>query len=556
MKIALVQINPTVADIENNVARILRGLHEARTAGARLAVFSEQVILGYPAKDLLLRGELIERNVAALNGLASACTDVAAIVGFAEPNHEPAGRPVFNSAALLSEGRVAAVRRKRLLPTYDVFDEARYFEPGGPQAPIELDGVRIGLTVCEDMWAQEELSAHPLYGCDPIADLVAAGAELIVNISASPYYLGKHARRLELMASHTRRGAPLVFVNQCGGNDELIFDGCSCVVGVDGAALVQARAFDEDIAFFDTDLQGRADGTCSPDKRSGAIVRISEGPASLHDALVLGLRDYARKCGFRSAVLGLSGGIDSAVVAALAVAALGADNVHGVAMPSRFSSAHSVADARQLALNLGIRFSEIQIEPIHAAFEQTLRPHFDGRPPDVTEENVQARIRGVLLMALSNKYGSLLLTTGNKSELAVGYCTLYGDMCGGLAVISDVPKTTVYALARYMNAAAGRDLIPENTLIKPPSAELRPGQVDQDSLPPYEILDAILEQYEVEGRSPAEIIARGFDARIASDVIRRVHLNEYKRQQAAPGLKVTARAFGFGRRMPIAARIV
>ncbi|MBL8879608.1 MAG: NAD+ synthase [Phycisphaerales bacterium] len=553
MKIALVQINPTVADIEHNVARIIRGLRDAESAGADLAVFAEQVVLGYPAKDLLLRAELIDRNVSAVARIANECRRIAAIVGFAEPNQNASGRPVFNSAAFLENGRIAAIRRKRLLPTYDVFDEARYFEPAGEQPPVEIAGRKIGLTVCEDMWAQEELGSHPLYACDPIADLVRQGAELIVNISASPYYLDKHAKRIELMSGHARRGAPLLFVNQVGGNDELVFDGCSCVVAVDGRVAVQARAFDEDLVIAEFPAATR--GAAAHPIIGGHKACIPTGPAGMHAALTLGLRDYARKCGFGSAVLGLSGGIDSAVVAALAVAALGRENVHGVAMPSRYSSEHSLADARELAKNLGIQLSEIAIEPLHASFERVLLPHFGGRPPDVTEENVQARIRGVLLMALSNKFGSLLLTTGNKSELAVGYCTLYGDMCGGLAVISDVPKTAVYAMAQYINETAGRPVIPNRTLTKPPSAELRPNQLDQDSLPPYEVLDAILEQYEVAGRSAAEIVMAGFDARVVGDVIRRVHQSEYKRQQAAPGLKVTRRAFGFGRRMPIAARL-
>lgn len=554
MKIALVQINPIVADIEHNVSRILRGIDDARRAGATLAVFSEQVILGYPAKDLLLRGELIRQNMAGLECVAAACTHgMAAIVGFAEPNLQRTGRPVFNSAAVLAEGRIAAVRRKRLLPTYDVFDEARYFEPGGPQAPVEISELRVGLTICEDMWAQEEMQSHPLYACDPIAELISAGAKLTINISASPYYLGKHEKRVELMAAHARRGAAIVFVNQCGGNDELIFDGCSCVVDAAGRVVLQARAFAEDLVLFDT-AGGASTAQPEGSEHDGAR-HVPAGMESLHAALVFGLRDYARKCGFRTAVLGLSGGIDSAVVAALAAEAFGPSNVHGVAMPGRYSSDHSRADARALAHNLGIRFSEIPIESIHAAFEQTLWPHFENRPPDVTEENLQARIRGVLLMALSNKFGALLLTTGNKSELAVGYCTLYGDMCGGLAVISDVPKTTVYQLARHINQAADREVIPAGTLSKPPSAELRPNQTDQDSLPAYEVLDAILEQYEVFGRGVSEIAATGLDETVVRDVIRRIHQSEYKRQQAAPGLKVTARAFGFGRRMPIAARL-
>jgi len=545
VKIALVQTNPIIGDIAGNTRRVRDGLRRAAAAGADLVVFPEQTLIGYPAKDLLLRREVIDANLAALDALAAECRGPAALVGFAEPNPGPVGRPLFNSAALLHDGRVVARWRKRLLPTYDVFDEVRYFEPGGPHPVAPLGGRRLGVTICEDMWSREEMCGRPLYAGDPLADLVAAGADLLLNISASPYFLGKHALRVELLASHARRHrTPVLFVNQVGGNDELLFDGASTVVDADGRVVGQAAAFAEDLLVVDLD-----------DLAATRIEPQPTGAASLHDALVMGVRDYVTKCGFREALVGLSGGIDSAVVACLAAAALGPQAVHGVAMPSRFSSDHSLADARGLAENLGIRFSVIPIEPVHAAFEALLAPQFAGRDPDVTEENIQARCRGVILMALSNKFGRLLLTTGNKSELAVGYCTLYGDMAGGLAVISDVPKTMVYDLARYINARAGRALIPPGVLTKPPSAELRPNQTDQDSLPPYEVLDAILERYEVRLESAAEIVAAGFDPRTVADVLRKMHTSEYKRQQAAPGLKVTSRAFGFGRRMPIAARL-
>ncbi|HPC21124.1 MAG TPA: NAD+ synthase, partial [Phycisphaerae bacterium] len=380
---------------------------------------------------------------------------------------------------------------------------------------------------------------------DPPCDLAAAGADLLINISASPYYLGKHESRLELMAGHARRyGTPLLFCNQVGGNDELLFDGLSSVVDATGRLVAQAKAFEEDLLLIDLD-----------DLDSARLEAMPTGVANLRAALVMGLRDYMRKCRFTGVVVGLSGGLDSAVVACLAAEALGPPNVLGVAMPSRYSSEHSVADAKALAENLGIDFSIIPIEPLHAAFERELRPHFAGRPPDVTEENIQARIRGVSLMALSNKFGRLLLTTGNKSELAVGYCTLYGDMCGGLALISDVPKTMVYELAHEINRRAGREVVPRSTLTKPPSAELRPNQTDQDSLPPYEVLDEILARYEERLESIEQIVAAGFDSAMVTEVVRKIHLNEYKRQQAAPGLKVTSRAFGFGRRMPIAARL-
>jgi NAD+ synthetase len=544
MKVALIQTNPNIGDIAGNTARVLRGVEQALAAGVQLAVFPEQAIIGYPAKDLLLRRDVVDANLEAVDRIARQAGDVAVVLGYAERNRRAFGRPLFNAAALLAGGRVAARWHKRLLPTYDVFDEVRYFEPGQAQPVIEVGGRRIGVTSCEDMWSREEMLGQPLYACDPIADLVAAGAQVVFNIAASPYYLGKHPVRVALMAEHAARcGVPVLFVNQVGGNDELIFDGTSSVVDARGSLVGQARAFAEDCLLVDLD-------DLSATRREPEPV----GPASLHDALVLGLSDYVRKCGFRTVVLGLSGGVDSAVVAALAAAALGPEHVHGVAMPSRFSSEHSRADARELAENLGIRFSMIDIEPMHAAFEQSLRPHFGTRPPDVAEENIQARVRGVLLMALSNKFGSLLLTTGNKSELAVGYCTLYGDMAGGLAVISDVPKSMIYALARHINDRAGRPVIPERTLTKPPSAELRPNQTDQDSLPPYDVLDAILERYEVRLEGAGEIVAGGFDQRVVADVIRKIHVSEYKRQQAAPGLKVTSRAFGFGRRMPIAAR--
>ncbi|MGD8452609.1 MAG: NAD+ synthase [Phycisphaerae bacterium] len=544
MKVALVQHNPIIGDVDGNTAKIRDAIRQTTTAGAQLVVFPEQAVLGYPAKDLLLRRDVIQRNVAAVDELARQTGEVGVVLGFAEPTDRPFGRPVFNAAALLHQGRIVARSRKRLLPTYDVFDEVRYFEPGGPQPVIDFGGRRLGLTVCEDMWSDEELLARRLYDIDPLADLVRAGADVLINISASPYYLGKHESRLGLLQGHARkRRVPILFCNQVGGNDELLFDGGSCAVDAEGQLVAQAAAFAEDVLLIDLEHPA-----------GSRIVEHPRGAANLLDALVMGVRDYVHKCGFRQAVVGLSGGIDSAVVAVVAAAALGPENVLGVAMPSRYSSDHSIADARTLAENLGIRFSVIEIEPLHAAFEQQLTPHFAGRGPDVTEENIQARLRGVTLMALSNKFGSLLLTTGNKSELAVGYCTLYGDMCGGLAVISDVPKTMVYAVAREANARAGREVVPASTLTKPPSAELRPNQTDQDSLPAYEVLDDILRRHEEELASLSEIVAADHDRTVVADVIRKIQLNEYKRQQAAPGLKVTSRAFGFGRRMPIAAR--
>ncbi|MEP0845972.1 MAG: NAD+ synthase [Phycisphaerae bacterium] len=543
MKVALAQLNPTIGDVRRNTDAILRCLAQSAAAGAELVLFAEQAILGYPAKDLLLRREVIQRNVDASERIAAACRGIAAVFGYAEPNPTAIGRPLFNTAALAAGGAIVARWRKQLLPTYDVFDEARYFEPAGPQPVVEFGGRRLAVTVCEDLLAQD-FCGRRLYRADPAGDAAAGGADLLLNCSASPFFLAKHGWRLQKLGAAARRArCPVVWVNQVGGNDDVLFDGASCSLDANGGLVAQARAFEEDLLIVDVD------------RLVGARVEtLSKGPAELYDALVMGLRDYVRKCGFRSVVLGLSGGIDSAVVGALAAAALGPENVRGVAMPSRFSSEHSLADARALAENLGIRLSVIEIEPLHTAFEAVLAPHFEGRPPDITEENVQARIRGALLMALSNKFGTLLLTTGNKSELAVGYCTLYGDMCGGLAVISDVPKTMVYALARHINKRSGRAIIPERTIRRAPSAELRPNQTDQDTLPAYDALDAVVERYDEQLQSADEIIAAGIaPAAVVQDLVRRLHRSEYKRQQAAPGLKVTSRAFGFGRRMPIAA---
>jgi NAD+ synthetase len=546
VKIALAQLNPTVGDVTGNCARILETVNDARAAGADLAVFPEQAIIGYPARDLLLRRRLIEANLAALDQIARAATDIAVLLGFAEWNPNPHGRALYNAAALLHRGRVVATSRKRLLPNYDVFDEVRYFEPADEQPVIEFGGIRMGVTICEDMWSeQQDLGSRRIYSCDPLGELAAKGCDLLINISASPYACDKQAERLSLIAGHARRmKLPIVYVNQVGGNDHVLFDGASCAVDAGGEPIALAKCFAEDMLVLDLDQPQAARRETMPFDAAG-----------VREALLMGLRDYVRKCGFQSVVVGVSGGIDSAVVAALAAQALGPDRVLAVGMPSRYSSAHSVADARQLADNLGIRFKLIEIESMHAAVEAALAPAFAGRAADVTEENIQARIRGMTLMALSNKLGALLLSTGNKSELAVGYCTLYGDMCGGLAVISDAPKTMVYTLAAHINDAAGRELIPRNTIAKPPSAELRPDQFDQQALPPYEILDAILERYEERCQSADRIIEAGFDAGTVHEVIRLIRASEYKRQQAAPGLRVTSKAFGFGRRMPIAARV-
>ncbi|MCK6455063.1 MAG: NAD+ synthase [Phycisphaerae bacterium] len=552
MRIALAQLNPIVGDLDGNTRRILAAIEESRGHGADLVVFPELVLLGYPPKDLLLKPHFIRRSQDALRQIASAARGVTALVGFAEPNPGPTGRSLFNAVAVCRDGRVVATHQKTLLPTYDVFDESRYFEPGARRAIetiSDADGraVRVGISICEDMWVDPALLPRSLYATDPAAELAQAGAELIINVSASPFVAGKDALRHELIRHHaTRHGVPIVYVNQVGGNDDLVFDGASEVVHPAHGVVARARAFEEDLRVVDPWTAPRGDD----------VLAYPDTLSSIYQALVLGTRDYVRKCGFSGVVLGLSGGIDSALTAVIAVDALGPGAVHGVAMPSRFSSDHSLADGRQLAKNLGIDFRIISIDSVHAQMEAGLRETFAGREPDIAEENIQARIRGNILMALSNKFGWLLLTTGNKSELAVGYCTLYGDMCGGLAVISDVPKTTVYELARWVNARGETPRIPERSIEKPPSAELRPNQTDQDTLPPYPILDAILKCYIEDLQSADEIVSAGFDPATVRDVIRKVDLNEYKRKQAAVGLKVTSRAFGSGRRMPIAARYV
>lgn len=548
MIIALAQLNPVVGDIAGNCARIISEIGAARASGAHLVIFPELSVTGYPPKDLLLKPHFVRRNVEAVHQVAAHCREIVAVLGFVQPRSAVAGRDHCNVAAVCAEGRLLHTHAKMLLPTYDVFDESRYFSAGefGEPVRVRIAGreVRLGLSVCEDLWSELQFNGRRLYERDPVGQVASRGAELLVNISASPFCVGKPQARRRIFRERLQRWRlPLVYVNQVGGNDDLIFDGGSACFNSEGEVIAQARYFAEDLLLFDTDAPAGARREPLPDDLS-----------SVRQALVLGTRDYVRKCGFADVVLGLSGGLDSAVTAAIAVEALGAEHVHGVAMPSRYSSAHSMTDARQLAENLGIDFRVIGIEGCHAAAEEALAPHFRDVAPDVTEENLQARVRGNILMALSNKFGWLLLSTGNKSELAVGYCTLYGDMNGGLAVISDVPKTMVYALARQFNATAGRPLIPESTLVKAPSAELRPNQTDQDILPPYEELDGILAEYVEQEKSADEIVAAGFDRKTVERVVRMVDQNEYKRKQAATGLKVTSRAFGSGRRMPIAAR--
>jgi NAD+ synthetase len=536
MNIGLAQLNPTVGDLVGNARKIIDACRALEKRGATIVLTPELVLTGYPPQDLLFKSDFVPASLRALEEIHAEVGTAAWIVGCVHPNPSEHGRPFFNAAAILEKGRPPRFVFKSLLPTYDVFNESRYFEPNSSPAPVEIGGRLFGVTICEDIWTPEHLPRR-LYSTNPVETLVATGATAILNLSASPFQIGKAKIREEMISAQAKKhGVPFFYCNAVGGNDQLVFDGNSLVIDSAGKTLRRWPGFCESQAMVD-------------DLESAAPVSDIE---SLRQALVLGIRDYAAKCGFRSAVLGLSGGIDSAVVAYLAVEALGADKVTGVAMPSPFSSSHSVEDALQLAQNLGMPCLKIPIAESFEIFKAQMRPAFGDRPEDATEENMQARLRGLTLMSLSNKFGHLLLTTGNKSELAVGYCTLYGDMCGGLAAISDVPKTMVYDLARHINAT--RELIPLRTIEKVPSAELRPNQTDQDTLPPYEILDAILRLYVEENLGVAEIAARGFDADTVRWVARKVDFNEYKREQAAPGLKATSRAFGMGRRMPIAQR--
>ncbi len=550
MKIALAQLNLTVGDLAGNAEKILAAYRRGADAGAEIVVCPELAITGYPPRDLLLRKDFAAKNLETLNRIAAATGKTGLLVGFVGENAKRPGRDVTNSVALLQHGKIIATRSKTLLPTYDVFDEDRYFQPGETNAPVEFNGQKIGLTICEDIWNDDDFWPERRYRSNPPVDLADAGAEIIFNLSASPWYLGKNQTRHEMLRSiavKTKR--PVVFCNQVGGNDELIFDGGSLVFNASGELIAQGKLFEEDLIVAETQT-GRADLPVGQDARQRVPTKLPTDEELVYKALVLGVRDYMHKCGFKSAVLGLSGGIDSALVACLAVAALGKENVHGISLPSQYSSQGSLDDAAILARNLGIRYDVIAIKPVFEQCKTQLQEVFAGRAEDVAEENLQARIRGTLLMAMSNKFGSLLLTTGNKSELAVGYCTLYGDMNGGLAVISDVPKMMVYRLSRWINLE--KEIIPAASITKAPSAELRPNQKDQDSLPPYEILDAILEAYVVHAKSPREIIAAGFDEATVKRVVRLIDLSEYKRRQAAPGLKVTTKAFGVGRRVPVA----
>jgi len=547
MKITLAQLNPTIGDVHGNLRLALAACRRAAASGSDLIVFSELFLSGYPARDLLERPDFLDRIEAAVEQLRQSSIDfpeTGILIGAPVRSGKSTGRGLYNAALLLCGGRLLFTQHKSLLPNYDVFDEARYFDPAEAIVAVDFKHERLGIVICEDSWADPELHRGRAYSVDPVARLAADGATLLINLSASPYQAGKEEQRLGILRAHARLyGAPAIMVNQVGGNDELVFDGRSACMGVNAEPVAVLAAFCEQELTLDVSSRstGRAEAF-SP----------REGAADLHDALVLGLGDYVRKCGFKSVLLGLSGGIDSALVCCLAASALGPENVLAVLMPSRYSSAGSIDDSVALAENLGVRHTTIPIMPVYDACIKALAPEFTNTTQDTTEENIQARIRGTLLMSLSNKFGHLLLTTGNKSETAVGYCTLYGDMCGGLAVISDVPKTMVFELARYINRA--KEIIPDSILTKAPSAELRPDQTDQDSLPPYDVLDRILDGYIDRGLSLRELLSLGFDPETVRWVVRAIDRNEYKRRQAAPGLKVTSKAFGMGRRMAIAAR--
>ena len=547
MKIALGQINPTVNDFAGNAAKIVDYSRRAQSAGAALVLFPELSVCGYPPRDLVERPSFLLRNRETLELIAGETQGIAVVCGIVTLAESASGKSARNSAALLDGGRVAFLQSKMLLPTYDVFDEARNFSPAGSQQTFDFGGSRLALTVCEDAWNDKQFWRKPLYPVDPVENLVTAGGNLMLNISASPFWIGKRELRHDMLAAIARKyQIPVAMVNQVGGNDSLVFDGASFAMGPDGKLIAQAKSFEEDLVLFDTST---LTGDVHPDYRAGE----SGGEAGAYGALVLGTRDYVRKCGFRQVIIGLSGGIDSALTAAIAVDALGPENVIGVGMPGPYSSQGSIDDARALAKNLGIRFELLSINEIYNACRGVLQDIFAGREPDATEENIQSRARGMVLMALSNKLGAIVLSTGNKSELGVGYCTLYGDMAGGLAVISDVPKTMVYRLSRYVNSR--QPVIPLATIEKPPSAELRPDQKDTDSLPPYDVLDAILEDYVEDNKAWEQIAAeRKFDPSLVRRVVRMVDNVEYKRQQASPGLKISGKAFGVGRRFPIAAK--
>jgi NAD+ synthase (glutamine-hydrolysing) len=565
MRIGLAQLNPIVGDLAGNRRKILEAYASLVAQRAEFIVFPELIVCGYPPRDLLFKRSFVPDVAESLAQIAAQIGDVPALIGTVEPNASGSGRAAFNSAAFCHRGKIVTISHKCLLPTYDVFDEDRYFEPAPQPTVIDFGGRRIGITICEDLWTHPSISTRRLYhGVNPLAQLTAQKCDLMINLSASPWHADKGGVRQTLVTDAARvLGCPVVYVNAVGGNDELIFDGRSLVSDANGKIVAGLAAFTEELRVTEVAC-GRGVSVPAPDARIGDGTTSDAPPvhptfaqeemADIYHALVLGVRDYAHKSGFKKALVALSGGIDSALVAVLAAEALGKENVTGVSLPSAISSAHSREDARQLAENLGIRFETVRIADVVNEAEKVLWHLFATLPRDVAEENIQARVRGLLMMALSNKFGAILLTTGNKSEMAVGYCTLYGDMAGGLAVISDLFKTQVYELCRWINRE--REIIPRNTIEKPPSAELRPGQVDQDSLPPYDVLDAILKAYVEQGLSRRELVAQGFAEAVVNDIARKVDLNEYKRKQAAPGLKITPLAFGVGRRIPIVQKYV
>ncbi len=544
MKIALAQFNPTVGDFSGNSARMLEMAASAKSRGADLVIFSELCLCGYPPQDLVERPAFLERNQKYLAALA-AQMPMAAIVGYVGKAQVDTGKPAANCAALLADGKILFKQRKMLLPTYDVFDESRYFQPAESQSNYPFGGQQLGITICEDGWNDKDFWKQRLYERDPVAELAGQGTTILINISASPYALDKRTFRMDMLRSLARHHKlPVVYVNQVGGNDSLVFDGSSFAFDASGNLAALAHSFEDDIVIFNSAI-GSGDIRPQPSDELEAAYR----------ALVCGTRDYVRKCGFSTVVIGLSGGIDSALVAAIAVDALGPENVIGVSMPGPYSSKGSLVDAAQLAQNLDIQYSVIPIDEIFQGYRKALCAAFANQCEDVAEENIQARVRGNLLMALSNKFGSMVLSTGNKSEYAVGYTTLYGDMAGGLAVISDVPKLMVYELARLVNRK--RELIPQGSITKPPSAELRSNQTDQDTLPPYDVLDRILKAYVEDLHSPEEIASHyEFPLQLVRDVARMVDRSEYKRKQAPPGLKITSKAFSVGRRFPLANKFI
>jgi NAD+ synthase (glutamine-hydrolysing) len=540
MKIALCQINPVIGDFRHNSSLIKDAAEKARQSGCTLAVFPELSIVGYPPRDLLEKPAFISANLKCLHDLSSAVHGISILCGFVDRNPEKTGKPLINSAALIEDGKILKTSGKILLPSYDVFDETRYFEPAKESLIFEAEGKRIGVTICEDIWNVEKIEGVPNYSQDPVKTLCEKGIDILINISASPYTIDKPKQRMTVLkAAAIKYNLPILYCNQTGGNDDLLFDGSSIVLDKDGRLILKAKEFEEDMVVWDSNEN------YNELNDSGAPIE-----ASVLNGLIMGTRDYAIKCGFKKVLLGLSGGIDSSLVSVIAQRALGPENVLGISLPSPFTSDMSKDCARTLSNNLKIDFREIPISGIFESYKSALSPSFKGLKEDVTEENLQARIRGNILMALSNKFNALLLTTGNKSETATGYCTLYGDMSGGLAVISDVPKILCYRLSRYINRE--KEIIPVDVITRPPSAELKHDQKDQDTLPPYDVLDGIVEAVVEKNLSLEEIVEMGYNRDVAKDVLRRIVFNEYKRRQAAPGLKITSKAFGYGRRYPIA----